>query len=397
MHTFEGKNFHFELGKRTYIMGVLNVTPDSFSDGGKFFDPETAVRHALEMQQSGAHIIDIGAESTRPGHTPVPYAEEIERLKPVLHGLCGKLSVPVSVDTLHPETADWALGEGAAIVNDVTGVFCAEMAQVVKKHNAGWIVTHGADADAVDTGAPLEDVRAFFADMTRRCLAAGLKKEQLCMDPGIGFGKSRAGDYDVLRGLHLLKTDCALLVGASRKRLIGEVSPSAPAQRLAGTVACHTAAVAGGADFLRVHDVFEGVQAARVADALYRKKEQTQTGKIILSDLRIFACHGVNPEEKQFGQSFFADVEMTVDFAGAVQDDDIAKTVSYAQVAKTLKKVLTQERFDLIEKAADTAASAVLCTYPAVQKVRLRLKKPDAPMQAECAYAAVEVEKERLP
>ena len=395
MHTFEGKNFHFDLGVRTYVMGILNVTPDSFSDGGKYADPDAAVQHALQMQAMGADIVDIGAESTRPGHTPVPYTEEIERLKPVLQRLCGKLTVPVSVDTLHPETADWALGAGAAIVNDVTGVFSAEMAQVVKKHDAGWIVCHGGDADAVDTGAPLEDVRVFFADMTRKCIAAGLKKEQLCMDPGIGFGKSRTGDYAVLRDLRLLKTDCALLVGASRKRLIGEASPSAPAERMAGTVACHTAAVAGGADILRVHDVFEGVQAARVADALYRKNAKKQMGKILLSDLRVFAYHGVNVEEKQFGQSFFADVEMTVDFAAAVQGDDIESTVSYAQVAKTLQKALTQESFDLIEKAADAAATAVLCAYPAVEKVRLRLKKPDAPMKAECAYAAVEVEKER--
>lgn len=395
MRIFEGKRFHFDLGKRTYIMGILNVTPDSFSDGGLFADPEVAVRHGLEMQEQGADIIDIGAESTRPGHTPISPAEEIERLKPVLRVLCEKLSVPISIDTLHPETADWALGEGAAIINDVTGVFNPAMAEAVKKHEAGWIVTHGADADAVDTGAPLEDVRVFFEDMIRKCTAFGLRKEQLCMDPGIGFGKSRPGDYAVLRDLRLLETDCAMLVGASRKRLIGEVSPSAPMERLAGTVACHTAAVAGGADFLRVHDVFEGTQGARVADALYRKKEVGQPGKILLSDLRIFAYHGVNPEEKQFGQSFVVDVEMTVDFAAAVHGDDIANTVSYAQVAKTLKKVLTAESFDLIEKAADAAATAVLCTYPAVQNVRLRLKKPDAPMKAEFAYAAVEVEKER--
>lgn len=395
MNTFEGKSFHFDLGERTFVMGILNVTPDSFSDGGQFFDPEAAVRHALEMQTNGADLIDIGAESTRPGHVPVPFAEEIERLKPVLRRLCETLSVPVSVDTLHPETADWALSQGAAIVNDVTGVFSPEMAQVVKKHDAGWIVTHGGDADSIDTGAPLEDVRAFFTDMTRKCLAAGLRKQQICLDPGIGFGKSRAGDYEVLRDLRLLKNECALLVGASRKRLIGEVSPSTPTERIAGTVACHTAAVAGGADFLRVHDVFEGVQAARVADALYRRKRAKQTGKILLSDVHVFAYHGVNPEEKQFGQSFYVDVELLADFAAAVQGDDIGQTVSYAQVAKTLKKALTEERFDLIEKAADTAATAVLCAYPAVEKVKLRLKKPDAPMKTPCAYAAVEVEKER--
>jgi dihydroneopterin aldolase len=216
------------------------------------------------------------------------------------------------------------------------------------------------------------------------------------MDPGIGFGKSRAGDFAVLRDLRQLDVGCAVLVGASRKRLIGVASgESDPLKRLPGTVACHTAAIAGGADILRVHDVAEALQGARVADALYRTPKPAQTGKILLRDLRVFAYHGVNPEEKQYGQTFLIDVDLTVDLTAAVQGDDLAHTVNYAKAAKTIRQTLTEQRFDLIETAAEETARALFCAYPAVRRLRLRLKKPDAPMKADCAFAAVEIERKR--
>ncbi|MBQ7541213.1 MAG: dihydropteroate synthase [Clostridia bacterium] len=393
---FEGKRFRFEPGNRTYIMGVLNVTPDSFSDGGVYADAQAAVDRALQMQAEGADIVDVGAESTAPGSTSITPQEEIARLRPVLGQLCALLQVPVSVDTRHPETAAWALENGAAIINDVSGVFLPQMAEAVRQYEAGWIVMHGKDADADGTDDPLPQIRAFFAEMQQKAQQAGVRKTQLCMDPGIGFGKSRAGDLQVLRGLRHLKTDCALLVGASRKRVIGAVSGEGdPLRRLPGTVACHTIAVSGGADILRVHDVAESVQAARVADAVLRIPQARRKGKILLRDLRVFAYHGVNPEEKEYGQTFLVDADMTVDLAPAIAGDDIAETVSYAQVAKTLQRTLTETRYDLIETAADAAARALFCAYPAILRLRLRLKKPDAPMKAQCAWAAVEIERER--
>ena len=393
---FFGNKFRFERGKRTYVMGVLNVTPDSFSDGGMFTSAEDALRRAAEMQSQGADILDVGAESTAPGHTPVTAAEEIERLRPVLEPLCKTTAIPVSVDTRRPETAAWALEQGAAIVNDVSGVFQPAMAEAVRQYGAGWIVTHGMDADTQGEDNPLPQVRAFFLEMLRRAEEAGVRKTQLCMDPGVGFGKSRAGDFAVLRDLRQLDVGCALLVGASRKRLIGAASGEAdPCKRLAGTVACHTAAIAGGADIIRVHDVAEGVQGARVADALYRVPNAPEMSKILLRDLRVFAYHGVNPEEKQYGQTFLIDVDLTADFSAAVQGDDLEKTVNYAKAAKTIRQTLTERRFDLIETAADETARALFCAYPCVRRLRLRLKKPDAPMKAECAWAAVEIERER--
>ncbi len=397
MAEFSGKRFHFALGARTYIMGILNVTPDSFSDGGAFFDPQTALAHALDMQAQGADLLDVGAESTAPGHRAVSSAEEIERLRGVLPQLCAQLEIPVSVDTRHAETAAWALTQGAAIINDVSGTLDPAMAQVVAQHGAGWIITHGADADLSGGGNPLPQVYAFFETMLRGIGAYAIAPQQICLDPGIGFGKSREGDLAVLRDLRMLHAgDHAMLVGASRKRVIGMLGGEPDSRkRLPGTIACHTAAIAGGADFLRVHDVAESVQAARVADALYRCKTARHPGKILLRDLEIFAYHGVNPPEKVYGQSFFADVELSTDFASAAGSDDIGATVSYAQAAKTLRRVLTGTRYDLIETAAEAAAAAILREYPAVQKIRLRLKKPDAPMKAKCAFAAVEIERER--
>ena len=393
---FEGKRFRLGPNERTYIMGVLNVTPDSFSDGGAYTQTEAAIEHALRMQRDGADIIDVGAESTAPGHVPVPPAQEIERLQPILPVLCAQLDVPVSVDTRHPETAAWALAQGAAIINDVSGVLCGEMAEAVQRHEAGWIVTHGMDADSSGADDPLPQIAAFFAEAVRFAEKAGLRRTQLCLDPGIGFGKSRTGDLRVLRDLRLLQAPCAILVGASRKRVIGTVSGETdPLRRLPGTIAAHTAAIAGGADVLRVHDVAESVQAARVADALYRTQKPQQPGKILLRDLHIFGFHGVNPEEKTYGQTFLADVEMETDFAAAITGDNVGETVSYAQAAKTLQKALTETRYDLIETAADAAVRALFCAYPAIRRIRLRLKKPDAPMKAQCAWAAVEIERKR--
>lgn len=394
---FAGKGFRFPLGERTYCMGILNVTPDSFSDGGAYIEPQAAIRHALEMQRDGADLIDVGAESTRPGHTPITAAEEIARLEPVLRTLCQTLQIPVSVDTRHAETAQWALTQGAAIINDVSGAFSAETAAAVRENDAGWILMHGVNADDVRNDDPVPDIRRFFDGAQAFAAAMGIAPSQLCLDPGIGFGKSRQGDFAVLRRLSALRTPCALLVGASRKRLIGEASGEAdPLARLPGTISCHTAAIAGGADLIRVHDVAAAVQAMRVADAVYRTPTVfPMRGTIQLRDLHIFAYHGVNPEEAQFGQSFFLDVDLTTDFSAAVRGDNIDDTVSYAQVAKTLRRTLTEQRFDLIEKAADAAAQAVLDGYPAVQAIRLRIKKPDAPMRSPCRYAAVEIERKR--
>jgi dihydropteroate synthase len=279
MATFAGRHFSFDLGHRTYVMGILNVTPDSFSDGGLWLAPDDAAHHAMKMQEAGADIIDIGAQSTRPGHVPVSAEEELKRLLPILERLKGRIAVPLSIDTYYPEVAAAALASGAVIINDVGGIASPEMAEVVRKAGAGWVVMHTGGADAASVADyPNDDVvaavRSFFVATARTLAAAGLPPSVICFDPGIGFGKTHAHNLTLLRDtakVHL--PEHALLTGASRKRVVALASGEQDAaRRLPGSIAAHTAAIAGGTDILRVHDVAESVQAARVADAIYRTR-----------------------------------------------------------------------------------------------------------------------------
>ncbi len=274
---FKARKHEFPLGKKTYVMGILNYTPDSFSDGGLYNTPQAALKHALEMQELGADIIDIGANSTRPDAVILSAEEEKERLAPVLEAVCGNVSAAVSVDTFYPVCAKAALEAGADIINDVSGVFNAEIARLCVKYGAGYIVMHnpcGAAAAAEYPKGVVADVRKFFLDSLSLAAECGLPKAQLCLDPGLGFSKTYEDNLELVRDMEWLKfKGIALLAAGSRKRFVGTASGvEESAKRDAGTVAAHTAAIAGGADIIRVHDVFAGVQGARVADAIYRGK-----------------------------------------------------------------------------------------------------------------------------
>jgi dihydropteroate synthase len=255
---------------RPIVMGILNVTPDSFSDGGRFLDPDTAVAHARRMVAEGADIIDIGAESTRPygSATPVLPSEEMRRLEPVLAAVIN-LGVPVSIDTMKAQVAAAALAAGASIVNDVWGLQRdPDMAGVVARHAVPVIMMHNREtADpAIDIMA---DIAAFFARSLAIAARAGIPPHLLVLDPGIGFGKTPEQSLTALARLDQLETfGLPLLVGASRKRFIDKVSPAPPDQRLGGSLAAHLRAIASGARIIRVHDVAETVQAFRVAAAI---------------------------------------------------------------------------------------------------------------------------------
>ena len=261
------------LNDHTAVMGILNITPDSFSDGGRYNDTEKAVARALEIQREGAEILDIGAQSTRPGHIPVSAQEEWDRLEPVLRALQGRIAIPISIDTYYAEVADRALDQGAEIINDVSGSMENGMPAVVACHGAALVMMHaGAGADDDHEADALAEVRGYFEAALTLAEKSGLELEQVCLDPGVGFGKSRNGDMELMARLpELLEglPDAAVLVGASRKRVVGACCGNPPfEERLAGTLALHTAAQLGGARILRVHDVKEAVQAARVTDAV---------------------------------------------------------------------------------------------------------------------------------
>jgi dihydropteroate synthase len=255
------------------VMGVLNITPDSFSDGGQFIAPESALAQARRMIAEGADIVDIGAESTRPyGAQPVSAEEELQRLRPVLGDVVA-LGRPVSIDSMKSAVVAWALGAGAAIANDVWGLQRdPDMARVVAEHRVPVIVMH--NRDRADAGIDImQDIAAFFARSLDIAARAGIAESQLVLDPGIGFGKTPEQSMTALARLgELRRFGLPLLVGASRKRFISTITPSEPDQRLGGSIAAHVLAARAGARIIRTHDVSETVQALRVAAAIEERR-----------------------------------------------------------------------------------------------------------------------------
>ena len=254
---------------RTLVMGILNVTPDSFSDGGRFDAFDRAVAHGVLLASQGADIVDIGAESTRPGFVPVSAEEECARLLPVLNALADRISCPISVDTYKASVAEAAILAGARIVNDVWG-FQKDpaIADVCAQHKVGVVLMH--NRTEIDPSIDIIDDAMRFLDTSLAiAMKAGIPLDRIALDPGVGFGKSLAQNLAVIAHLDRFAAfGCALLIGASRKSLIGKIVPSTTDERLPGTLALHTAAMLNGAGIVRVHDVREAVQAARVIDSL---------------------------------------------------------------------------------------------------------------------------------
>lgn len=272
---FKGNNFSFELGKRTYIMGILNVTPDSFYDGGIYNSPNLAVEHARQMIADGADIIDIGAQSTRPGHTPLSEDDELKTLKKYLPLIANETGAVISVDTFFPKVAEYALNNGASIINDVSGVFNEDMAHIVRDYDCGWVITHtgGGTADEIPVykNGVISDVSDFFAAILKKCDDFGIARERIMLDMGIGFGKSYEDNLELIKNIGKLKRDdAALLTALSAKRVIGTATNADGYDRVFGTIAADTVAISGGTDMIRVHNVKESVLAAKMADSLLR-------------------------------------------------------------------------------------------------------------------------------
>ncbi len=261
---------------RTRVMGVLNVTPDSFSDGGLHFEYDAAVRRGLEIVEQGADLIDVGGESTRPGSDPVPADEEWRRVGRVIETLTSKVDTPLSIDTMKPEIAERALRAGASIVNDVSGMQDPALVRVAAQARAGVVAMHMLGNPKTMQQDPryadvLREVKAFLADRIAALTTAGVVSETIAIDPGIGFGKSLEHNLALLRGMgELAALGHPLVVGVSRKSFIGRLGAGAPGHRLPGSVAAAAFAVTRGAQVVRAHDVVETVAAMRVVDALSR-------------------------------------------------------------------------------------------------------------------------------
>jgi len=270
---FRCRNYTLPLGKKTYIMGILNVTADSFSDGGKYLDADQAVERAMQMLAEGADIIDIGGESTRPGFVPVETEAEIRRVLPVIERLASNISAPISVDTAKPLVAQKALEAGAHIINDIWG-FQKEpgLALISAEFKAGAVLMHNSDSGVYqDLMADIIASLRASADIARQ---AGIQAEQIVLDPGIGFGKNLEQNLEVMRRLQELRVlGYPILTGTSRKSMIGKILDLPVDQRIEGTAATVALSIAYGADFVRVHDVKEMKRVAAMTDAMVRARD----------------------------------------------------------------------------------------------------------------------------
>ena len=265
-------NKNFEIGERTYIMGILNVTPDSFSDGGKFNSLDNALYHAKELILQGADIIDIGGESTRPNHTAVSAEEELERVLPIISALKRNFDIPISIDTYKAVVAEASINEGAHLINDVWGFKKdAAMAKVAASLNVPCCLMHNRENKEYSNY--LEDIVADLKASITLALEAGVKPENIMLDPGIGFAKTYEQNLELMNNLELIKAlGYPVLLGTSRKSMIGNTLNLPPEERVEGTVATTVIGIMKGCDFIRVHDILQNKRACQMTDAIVRRK-----------------------------------------------------------------------------------------------------------------------------
>ena len=276
-----GKILQWPKGKLDFsegclIMGILNVTPDSFSDGGQFIDTEKAIAHGVEMASQGAAVIDIGGESTRPGSKPVSINEEIERVTPIIKSLSEKVNIPISIDTYHIEAAKAALDAGASIINDITALNDKRMGELAAEYEVPIILMHMQGTPATMQAEPkyndvVQEVLEYLLERANRAEKAGVPKERIFIDPGIGFGKTIEHNLELLRNIDkFVATDYRVLIGTSRKSFIGKITKKPiPSERIFGTAATVALCAAAGVSIARVHDVPQMLDVVKITNALY--------------------------------------------------------------------------------------------------------------------------------
>ena len=269
------RRYRFDLSKRPLVMGVLNITPDSFSDGGKYLDIKSACKRAMQMEKEGSDILDIGGESTRPGSLPVNIDDELSRIMPVIEKLKNKLRIPISVDTNKYEVASHALKQGACIINDISGLHRDKrLAGLCAEYSSGIVIMHMQGKPRTMQKRPFykdvfKDIADYLKEGIATALSAGMSKENIIIDPGIGFGKTLKHNLSIIKNIdYFRQLGYPLLIGASRKSFLGCITGLDVGQRLYPTVAVNAIAVYCGADIIRVHDIRESVAALKVADCI---------------------------------------------------------------------------------------------------------------------------------
>lgn len=416
--------------KRTLIMGVLNVTPDSFSDGGRYATAATAIGRGRALVAQGADIVDIGGESTRPGAAPVAVDEELRRILPVVRALAAE-DIAVSVDTIHAETAAEAIASGARYINDVSGgthdpEMLAVVARASREHGTRFIVGHWRGIpDPAQQRSDYDDVVAEVRDSLARqadaAISAGVDPSHVVIDPGLGFDKTSEQGWRLLASLEAIRAlGYPVLIGASRKRMLAEALDRVPAAaqtedparsdrdahaRDLATAVVSALSARAGAWGVRVHDVAGSAQALEIerlwaaarpeAVPAVRPPVQAETrDRIALTGLEVFAHHGVFAFERERGQRFLIDAEVAVDLSRAAAGDELASTVHYGELAEALRDAVERDPVDLIETVAERLASVAL-GFPAVRSARITVHKPDAPIDATFADVSVTVVRTR--
>lgn len=396
------------FGDRPLVMGVLNVTPDSFSDGGRFDHPDKALEHARRMAEEGADLIDIGAESTRPGAEPVDLEDELGRVLPVIERIASlELGVPLSVDTAKPEAADRALAAGAGMINDISGAGEA-MLEVAARHEAPVIAMHMQGEPRTMQREPrYDDVVAEIRDYLAERVAAGRDLGvDVLVDPGIGFGKTLEHNLDLLANLRELRTVGApVVLGTSRKSFLDRLLGGVPVEeRLTGTLAVNAwAAALGTADVLRVHDVEPHRQLAESIGALRRRRRSSATRRRVLA--RGIACRsriGVTAAERAKPQELLVDIDVTLTAQPPGAPDELDGTVDYAELAAIAQAVAGRGEYRLVETLAERIAATVGRETPQaaadpvpwnrIESLRVRVMKPGAARELGVAEAGAEID-----
>ena len=394
--------------ERPLVMGVLNVTPDSFSDGGLFDTPERAVEHARRMAAEGADLIDVGAESTRPGAAPVELEDELERLLPVIEGIAAlDLGLPLSVDTAKPEVADRALAQGAHMINDISGAGEA-MLEVAAHHEAPVIAMHMQGEPRTMQREPrYDDVVAEIRDYLAARVEAGRDLGvEVLVDPGIGFGKTLEHNLDLLANLReLRRIGAPLVLGTSRKSFLDRLLGGVPVEeRLTGTLAVNAwAAALDAADVLRVHDVEPHRQLADSIGALRARRRAPAPRRSVLA--RGIACRsriGVTAKERAEPQNLLVDVEVALAPAGLGAPDELDTTVDYAELAAIAQAVAARDEYRLVETLAERVAVAIATEAGSttgesaapkrIESLRVRVSKPGAARELGVAAVGAEID-----
>lgn len=386
---------------RPEVWGVLNVTPDSFSDGGRYLDPEQALAQGRALVAAGAQVVDVGGESTRPGAEPVSPEVERARVLPVVAALAAE-GIRVSIDTMNAETAVAAVEAGAVIVNDVSGGLAdATMLATVAGMPCEYVIMHWRGPSALwDQVSDYAWAPRDVADELRARIAAaqevGIAADRLWLDPGLGFAKRAEHNWQLLAHLDELRAlGARVLVGASRKRFLGALLPEgASVDERDLPTAVLSALLADRVDALRVHDVAATARALAVQRSLADAGMLPGGDRITLTGLRAFAHHGVFDHERRDGQQFIIDVVAHLDLRAAAAGDELAATVHYGELAEQVVAAVETDPVDLIETVAERVAAVVLA-HGAVGQTTVTVHKPQAPITVPFADVSVTIVRER--